>query len=37
MATLALRAFERDEVALGDTTKFSGGVATDMSDFAGDG
>jgi hypothetical protein len=37
MATFALRVFVREEAALGDTAKLPGGVATDISDFAGDG
>jgi hypothetical protein len=36
MATFSLRVFEREEAALEDNTKSSGGVATDMSDIAGD-
>jgi hypothetical protein len=37
METFSLRVFEREEIALEDTARSSGGVATDISDFAGDG
>jgi hypothetical protein len=37
MEIFSLRVFERAEIALEDTVGSSGGVVTDMSDFAGEG
>ena len=37
METFSLRVFERAEVVLQDSVRSPGGVATDMSDFAGEG